>query len=90
LRTQGQGGCASPHHLYRTGRLLRERGLFCVQAQLHRLHDLAHDLHLQAVLRAVLGRVDQHALDQAAQDAQRPVAQPGMGPVPPQPLDLAL
>jgi hypothetical protein len=38
------------NHLDRTGRLLRERGLFCVQAQLDHLHDLAHDLDLQPAI----------------------------------------
>ena len=63
---------ASPrNHLDRTGRLLGERGLFGVQSQLHHAHDLAHDLHLQPVL----GAVQDHLLDQTAQDAQRLVAQ---------------
>ena len=44
-----------------------ERGLFAVQAKLHHLPDLAQQLDLQAML----GRVDHHALDQAAQDGER-------------------
>ena len=79
-------GVAGPrNHLDRTGRLGIERGLFGVTAQLDHPHDLAHHLHLLALG----GRVQDHALDQAAQEAKRLVPQRRVGQRLVQPLDLA-
>jgi hypothetical protein len=62
------------NHLHRTGRLHRQRSRFAVHSQLDHAHDLADKLDL----RTIVAGVDNHTLDQPAQDLERLVADLGI------------